>query len=106
MALCALAEGNSELYGAPQLVYKESDRIAKMKELLSATGRTVETTNDGVKIGGKFSPGEILFDPDHDHRLAMAAGVLMLAGVPIRLKHPQVTDKSFPGFWPAIGVRP
>lgn len=104
-ALCALAEGESELYGAPQLVHKESDRIAKIKELLQVTGRGVEVREDGVRIYGPIEKGKPLrFDPDHDHRSAMAAAVLKLAGYEIEILHPEVVNKSFPGFWRAVGL--
>lgn len=107
-ALCAMAEGDSELYGAPQLVHKESNRIEKVKELLTITGRTVEAMSDGIRIKGKLEPrkDELVFDPDHDHRLAMAAAVLRLAGLPVRILHPEVVNKSFPGFWQAVGLNP
>jgi 5-enolpyruvylshikimate-3-phosphate synthase len=51
-ALCALAEGDSELYGAPQLVHKESDRIARTAVLLRVTGRTLTPLEDGLRVGG------------------------------------------------------
>lgn len=104
-ALCSLAEGESELYGAPQLVYKESNRIEKVRELLQFAGRIVEPTDEGVRIRGEFRPiaAPADFDPDQDHRLAMAAAVLRAAGVPIRILHPEVVKKSFPGFWRAAG---
>jgi 3-phosphoshikimate 1-carboxyvinyltransferase len=107
-ALCALSEGESELYGAPQLIFKESNRIEKTKELLRVTGRTVEVLEDGLKISGqlKVSHTAVAFDPDHDHRLAMAASVLKSAGVPLQISHPEVVNKSYPGFWQAIGWHP
>ena len=42
---------------------------------------------------------EFDFDTDHDHRLAMAAGVLKKCGIPINIIHPEVVSKSFPGYW-------
>lgn len=104
-ALCALADGESELYGAPQLVFKESDRIAKTEELIQKIGRRTERKPDGLRIyGERRPPGDAwVFDPDFDHRLAMAAAVLVKAGYPIEISHPEVVDKSFPEFWRAIG---
>jgi len=103
--LCALAEGESELYGAPQLVHKESDRIGKIVELLKVTGRTVTVMEDGVRVSGDKKIGAaITYDPDQDHRLAMAAAVLKLAGLPVEILHPEVVNKSFSGFWQAVGL--
>jgi 3-phosphoshikimate 1-carboxyvinyltransferase len=106
--LCALAEGDSELYGAPQLVYKESNRIEKIKELLRVTGRDLEVMPDGIKISGKLdlSKEPFEFDPDHDHRLAMAASLLHLAGAHLKLRDANVVTKSYPGYWQAIGWQP
>lgn len=104
-ALCSLAEGESELYGAPQLVHKESNRIGKIVELLQVTGRTVNVMDDGVRISGEKRIGSaIRFDPDQDHRLAMAAAVLKLAGLPVEILHREVVNKSYPGFWQAVGL--
>lgn len=104
-ALCSLSEGDSELYGAPQLVHKESNRIGKMVELLKITGRDVTVMEDGIRISGRQKiGGPVTFDPDQDHRLAMAAAVLKLAGLPVEILRPEVVNKSFPGFWQAVGL--
>ena len=107
-ALCALAEGDSELYGAPQLVHKESDRIARTAELLRVTGRTLTPLEDGLRVGGVLQKTRerSVFNPDRDHRLAMAAGVLKLAGIPIHIENPEVVNKSFAGFWQSAGIDP
>ena len=105
--LCALADGESHLYGAPHLKFKESDRIAKVAELIQPLGRKVEVLDDGIKISGnpralsEVSPWT--FDPSHDHRMAMAAAVLKKAGCSVEILNRQVVSKSFPDFWSAIG---
>lgn len=108
--LAAFADGESHLYGAPQLKMKESDRIAKTTELLSRCGFQVEALNDGIKINGNpkatyKAKDFILFDAAHDHRMAMAAALLMLKGFPIRMSDPHVVSKSFPQFYQAIGLQ-
>lgn len=108
-ALCATAEGESQLNGARHLAFKESDRIARTAELLRLCGREVLVFDDGIKIFGTKSPKMadlVKFDPDQDHRMAMAAAVLKLAGEPIEIQNPQVVEKSFPGFWNAVGLQP
>lgn len=107
-ALAATASGESHLFGAPHLEYKESHRIARMAQLIGMCNRRVEVMPDGLKVFGKpIEPSEISqkpikFDPDSDHRLAMAAAVLKTAGFPIDIASPEVVDKSFPGFWSLV----
>ncbi|MGE0631009.1 MAG: 3-phosphoshikimate 1-carboxyvinyltransferase [Pseudobdellovibrionaceae bacterium] len=106
--LCAFADGVSELSGASQLIYKESDRIAKTAELLKSVGIWTEAIEGGLRIfGGKPSLlSATRFNPDHDHRMAMAAGLLRLKGFPLIIENPEVVEKSFPLFWKTLGVSP
>ena len=105
-AVAALAEGESHLLGLTQEKSKESDRIGKTVELLRLVGRKVEVFDDGIKVVGRESPvleKPVWFNPDHDHRLAMSAAVLVVAGEPLHIAEPQIVTKSFPEFWSAIG---
>lgn len=104
--LCSFAEGSSRLYGAPHLVYKESDRVGKSAELIKKMGRTVELHDDGLTIHGQAQKPStsFQFDPDHDHRLAFAAAVANAYGASIDILHKDVVNKSFPEFWGVIGV--
>lgn len=108
--LCALAEGSSELFGAEQLKHKESNRLQKTKELLDLVGFKSELRLDGLKIEGLSSTQDknkkVIFNPDHDHRMAMAAGLLKLAGFHIQIEDSTVVNKSYPSFWKDIGVEP
>jgi 3-phosphoshikimate 1-carboxyvinyltransferase len=102
-ALCALAESPSELRGAPHLQFKESPRIDKMAELLLKLGCEVKVFDDGINITPKrpFNEG-FEFDVEDDHRLAMAAGVLLKGGAKFTLRNKEAVVKSFPDFWSAI----
>ncbi len=106
-ALCALAEGASHLYGAPQLLYKESNRITQTAKLLRQAGREVKILKDGLVIKGKlgFSKKFFVFDPEEDHRMAMSAAVLKEAGLPVRILTPEVVNKSFPDFWSTVNIK-
>lgn len=99
--LCAFADGTSKLHGAPQLRHKESDRIARVAQLLTSMGVRHETFPDGILVHGEpsLSPKEFAFDPDHDHRMAMAAGLLLRSGWNVHIKNKNVVKKSFPEFW-------
>lgn len=100
--MCAFAEGTSELRGAEQLAYKESNRIAKTSELLQLAGVKHKVFKDGVSIEGQpqlaMKPGAV-FDPDHDHRMAFAAALFRLRGQSIEIRDLKVVEKSFPEFW-------
>ena len=50
-ALCALSTGESRLYGAPHLCYKESHRLQKTAELLTKAGKKVQILTQGVLKG-------------------------------------------------------
>lgn len=106
--LCAMASGTSKLFGASHLVHKESNRIEKTYELITKAGGQVTKLEDGLIIEGntKLTNSNFEFDPDEDHRMAMAAGILKKAGCPITILNPSVVNKSFPEFFDVIGVDP
>lgn len=106
--LCAFADGTSKMFGAPHLRFKESDRIKKTHELLELSGIKSEMLDDGLIVhgGGELTKNSFEFDPDDDHRMAMAAGLLKKAGVDIKILTPEVVNKSFPEFFDVIGVEP
>lgn len=101
--LCAFADGPSRLDGAPHLVFKESNRIAKTSELLTPLGVATKILSDGMEIcpPASFVTGMIPFkyDTDHDHRLAFAAALVASQHHAVEIQHPEVVNKSFPEFW-------
>ncbi len=106
---CAFAKGESSLRGAPHLVHKESDRIAKTHELLKLAGVISSLKEDGLHItgmGSQIRTKSFKFNPDQDHRMAMAAGLFKLMGFEVQIQTPQVVSKSYPEFWQALGVHP
>jgi len=99
-AMAARADGVTEIRDAEELRYKESDRIRALAENLAGIGVQVTELPDGLRIvGGKGTlGGEVR--ARHDHRIAMAFGVLgALGGNRISLDDRAVTEVSFPGFW-------
>lgn len=107
--LCAFAEGESHLYGAHQLVHKESNRLEKTYELLTRCNFNVEKLADGLKIKGnpaaKYLHRDLIqFNPDHDHRMAFAARLLQLKGFPVQITDPDVINKSYPQFYAHTGL--
>ena len=99
-AVAALADGVTEIRDAGELRYKESDRIRALAENLDAIGVGVTELPDGLRIVGGRARLEGAVRVRHDHRIAMAFGVLgALGGHRISLDDREVADVSFPGFW-------
>jgi 3-phosphoshikimate 1-carboxyvinyltransferase len=107
-ALCA--RGVSRFRGLGELRVKESDRLAKVVELLSLVGKSsdsqkiVWTEGDDLLIaGGHRRIAGFSFDPDEDHRLAMAAAILgKIASEPVTIADPQCVAVSFPHFFSVL----
>ena len=98
--LAARAEGVTRITGAAELRVKESDRILVLVENLRAVGVRAEELSDGLEIEGGDHPLAGRVSSHHDHRIAMAFGVLgALPGNRIEIEGANVADVSFPGFW-------
>ena len=85
-----------------ELRVKESDRLAKTCELLELAGVKVESGADYIYITGVGDGGvrSFRFDPEGDHRLAMAAAVLASrASGTCEVLGAQCVEVSFPRFF-------
>jgi 3-phosphoshikimate 1-carboxyvinyltransferase len=101
--IAAFAEGETRITGAEELRAKESDRIRALVQNLRALGVEAEELPDGLVVQGADHPlrGEVR--AEHDHRIAMAFGILgALPGNEISVDTPDVVDISFPGFWSVL----
>lgn len=105
-AFLSFCPGLHKLYGAPHLVNKESNRIAKTHELLQLAGVQAKPLSDGIIIEGRegIEKKGFSFNPDNDHRMAFAAALFAYGGFEVDLSHPQVVNKSFPQFWNILGL--
>ena len=102
--LAARAEGVTRITGAGELRVKESDRLAALAVNLRRIGVAAEELPDGLEIEGTDRPLSGLVETFHDHRIAMAFGVLgATPGCEVRVNDPTVADVSFPGFWGLLG---
>ncbi len=98
--IAARAEGETRITGAEELRAKESDRITAVVENLRAIGAEAEELPDGLVVRGDSHPLRGRIRALHDHRIAMAFGVLAaLPGNEITIDTPEVADVSYPGFW-------
>ena len=107
--LLSTAEGDSRLYGAPQLRFKESDRIETTVRMINALGGDAVGTEDGCIIHGveRLKGGSV----EHlgDHRIMMSAAVAsIVCDGPVTMGDPGCAAVSYPGFpdaMRAIGLR-
>lgn len=101
--LAARAEGETRITGADELRAKESDRITAIVDNLRAIGVDAHELPDGLVVRGTERSLRGAVAARHDHRIAMAFGVLAaLPGNRIAIDTPQVADVSFPGFWDTL----
>lgn len=97
--LLSTASGKSKLYGAPQLRFKESDRIRATVDMLRSLGADIVETDDGCIISGvkKLRGGTI--DHHEDHRILMAAAVASLVCEDeVTMNNSNCYDISYPLF--------
>ena len=96
--LLASAEGESRLYGAPQLRFKESDRIKTVTDMINAIGGDATPTDDGCTIRGRRLKGGRIVHLG-DHRIMMAAAVASIACEgPVEMDDAECCAVSFPSF--------
>ncbi len=99
MAVLALfARGKTRLYHIGHARAKESDRISDLRSELLKIGANVKEKRDELIIypGQKYK-NNVLLNPHHDHRLAMAFCVLGLK-IGVRVKNIECVSKSYPAF--------
>ena len=100
--ICAAKGIAGEFTGLKSLRIKETDRIAALQNELSKIGASLEECNSELwKLHPAASVSArqpIKFDTYDDHRMAMAFAPLATL-IDIEIQHPEVVNKSYPGFW-------
>ncbi len=96
--VAAAASTSTRISGVGFIRTKESDRLADLAAELAKTGVAVRVDDDGLTIDPAGLHGARL-DPHHDHRLAMAFGVLGSWVDGIEVTDPDVVSKSWPEYW-------
>jgi 3-phosphoshikimate 1-carboxyvinyltransferase len=85
---------------------KESDRLGDLATELSKLGARVSVDDDGLTI----VPTDLLhgarLETHHDHRLAMAFGLVGLIVDGVEVVDPGVVSKSWPDFWDSLDAMP
>ena len=98
--VAACAETPTRIRGVGFIRAKESDRLGDLAHELRRLGIDAVETADGLDV----RPSTETWHPagvgtHHDHRLAMAFGVLGTTLDGIEIDDPDVVSKSWPGFW-------
>jgi 3-phosphoshikimate 1-carboxyvinyltransferase len=96
--VAAAASTSTRISGVGFIRTKESDRLTDLAAELTKTGAAVHVDADGLIIDPAGLHGARL-DPHHDHRLAMAFGVLGSLIDGIEVTDPDVVSKSWPEYW-------
>ena len=97
--VAAVATTPTTISGVGFIRAKESDRLGDLAAELASLGAAVVVEPDGLRIepAGPLHGGELA--THHDHRLAMAFGVLGTVVPGVAVADPGVVSKSWPDFW-------
>ncbi|HET7040824.1 MAG TPA: 3-phosphoshikimate 1-carboxyvinyltransferase, partial [Gemmatimonadales bacterium] len=94
------AEGTTVFRQVGELRVKESDRLGLIAENLRAVGVAAEVQGEDLYVTGTDRPPRGKVRTAHDHRLAMAFGVLgTVPGAKVAIDDKACAGVSFPGFW-------
>lgn len=95
----AAAQGTTVFHNIRRLRIKESDRVKSILEMLSATGICAYATDNTLTVTGGPAR-DSSYNPNGDHRMAMAAAVLAsVKNVIITIDDAECTAKSYPAFF-------
>jgi 3-phosphoshikimate 1-carboxyvinyltransferase len=98
--LASRALGVTRIEGAGELRVKESDRLSTLAVNLAAIGVDVDEAADGITVRGPGPAPVGRVAAFHDHRIAMAFGVLSaLPDARVEIDTPDVAAVSYPSFW-------
>ena len=101
-AAAVFATTPTRIRGVGFIRAKESDRLGDLCFELRRLGADATETRDGLAI----EPSELhgtRVGTHHDHRLAMAFGLIGLRVADVEVDDPDVVSKSWPGYWGVLG---
>jgi 3-phosphoshikimate 1-carboxyvinyltransferase len=100
-AMAAFADGVSTIYGVKRLIHKESNRGKTLQQEFAKANIRIVLRDDEMKI----YPAPVrraVINSHQDHRIAMAAAILGLAGDRMTIRGAECVSKSFPEFFDVI----
>jgi 3-phosphoshikimate 1-carboxyvinyltransferase len=99
----AVAQGTTVFTGVGRLRYKESDRLAAVKDLLAAFGISSQIGEDTFTVHGGEPVATAPVDSYNDHRIAMSLAVSALrSDGEILIHDAECVAKSYPDFFEAL----
>lgn len=96
--LAAFAKGMTTISGVRSLRVKETERVQALKNELAKMGIKTKDTHDTLTIYGG-EPRAAIIDTYSDHRMAMAFAVAGSYLPGMKIRNPEVVNKTFPTFW-------
>jgi 3-phosphoshikimate 1-carboxyvinyltransferase len=98
--VAAYGEGVTTVRDAAELRAKESDRISAIVEVIDAMGGGIQERADGFEVVGTGFLEGATIDPQHDHRIAMAAAIAATrSSGKVVIADAEVASVSWPGFY-------
>ena len=100
VALASVCKGITKIKGVSRLAHKESDRGLTLQSEFAKMGVQINLLEDEMLIhGGAVIQSATVFS-QHDHRIAMACGVVALvANGPIEITEAEAINKSYTDFF-------
>lgn len=106
MILAIFADGNSTIIGTKRLIYKESNRLQAMLDILNQISITYQIEENQITISGnrrmhleRLKKETAIFNSYFDHRIAMSASILSLFMHRAVILDAQCVSKSYPNFY-------
>ncbi len=97
--LACQAKGQTRIFNASRLRFKESDRLSTTTTELKKMGARIDETKDGIIIEGPTRLHGAEIDSHNDHRIAMACTVAgLIAKGPTMIEGVECISKSYPEF--------
>ncbi|MDR0460018.1 MAG: 3-phosphoshikimate 1-carboxyvinyltransferase [Nitrososphaerota archaeon] len=98
--LACYAQGESKIFNAQRLRFKESDRLATVCEELTKMGALISMEESGLTIKGPCKLYGATINPHNDHRIAMSCTVAALrAEGETVVENADCIRKSYPLFY-------
>jgi 3-phosphoshikimate 1-carboxyvinyltransferase len=98
--LLCYAEGESKIFNAQRLKFKESDRLATVYEELTKMGALISMDESSLTIKGPCKLYGAIINPHNDHRIAMSCTVAALrAKGETIVENAECIRKSYPSFY-------
>ena len=98
--LACYAKGQSTIFNAKRLKYKESDRLNSISTELKKMGADITVNEDGLTINGGRQLVGATINPHNDHRIAMSCAVAALGATgKTKIQNVECINKSYPQFF-------